>query len=483
MMKQTLHALGALTIAAALTMLSTACTNDDSLLADEPQASAVKTYTVSIPATMAGDETRAVSIDGTTITRSFNENERVYVYNVTKNGLMDGYLQPTNISADGKSCTLTGELSDYAIEANDELKLLYNLNNVDTEKENDLYKDYTYFDYGGQNGTQAGVLDGAVATVTASNYTDGTLTTTAASFQPAQSIFRFQFVDGNNNLLNVKTLTVDFSTSGAARQYHPLKSTPYSSSIACFSMLTPGTHDYYVAMAIDEENAQNAELTFTAITSDRKMYRGTRTAPTGGFKNGKYYYNSSPIVLQEQPNTTPTFEWIAATESSKTPENGNEYDVRGPLQNGVYTPSEFALSGISNGYYFFLSSSSTIHLNDFTALWSGAGNPGVFIYGSRDLHLIVNGSNSVTVRSTDPWYAISTDSHYSVKLSGNGTLAITCGNRSGLAFGINGGNYGRYGSSNEPSALAYDEKTTVTREMVDNGDGTYTWTYTVKTTK
>ena len=97
MMKQTLHALGALTIAAALTMLSTACTNDDSLLAGEPQASAVKTYTVSIPATMAGDETRAVSIDGTTIDRNFNTNERVYVYNVTKKGLMEKIRRPPEV--------------------------------------------------------------------------------------------------------------------------------------------------------------------------------------------------------------------------------------------------------------------------------------------------------------------------------------------------------------------------------------------------
>ena len=159
MMKQTLHALGALTIAAALTMLSTACTNDDSLLAGEPQASAVKTYTVSIPATMAGDETRAVSIDGTTIDRRFNEDERVYVYNVTKKVLKNGYLQPTDISADGKSCTLTGTLTGSPIEAGAELKLMYNLS----------HSEDAYFGYVSPNGSQESLLDGAVATVTVSS--------------------------------------------------------------------------------------------------------------------------------------------------------------------------------------------------------------------------------------------------------------------------------------------------------------------------
>ena len=223
-MKKTLF-LKTLMLSAATVALfgMTACSgSDDNIIGDEPiteQPGTVKTYQVSIPATMPGDEqTRAVSFDGTTSTSTFKTGEKVYVYNVTKNEVMVGYLQPSNITTDGKGCDLTGTLTGTnAISANDELKLMYNLTAV--------YPDPTSckFNYDGQHGTQSGVVDGALATVNVSSYTGGTLTTTApASFQPVQSMFRFKFVDENNNPITVKTLLIQSTYWDIAATYWPL---------------------------------------------------------------------------------------------------------------------------------------------------------------------------------------------------------------------------------------------------------------------
>ena len=136
-----------LSLAAAAVALCgmTACTNDDNIIADEPangQPAAVKTYQVSIPASIGDDgTTRAVSFDG-------------------------------------KKCNLTGTLTGGTISDGYNLKLMYNLTNVNTNKEDDLYKANTWFKYDGQDGTQSGVMDGAEATVTVSSYTGGVLTTT-----------------------------------------------------------------------------------------------------------------------------------------------------------------------------------------------------------------------------------------------------------------------------------------------------------------
>jgi len=224
---KTTSILSALAIAAALTAGFTACTSDDNIISEPViEQPAVKTYTVTIPATMPSDsQTRAVSFDGTTSTSTFAETERVYVYNVTTDEVLGGYLQPSDISADGKKCNLTGTLTGTsAISGGDNLRLMYNLTSVETNKTDDMHKGYTCFYYGGQDGTQSGVLDGAEADVTVSSYTGGALTTTTtASFRNVQSMFRFKFVDGSSNPISVKVLQITTSSFGIRSFYFPIR--------------------------------------------------------------------------------------------------------------------------------------------------------------------------------------------------------------------------------------------------------------------
>jgi hypothetical protein len=418
----------------------------------------VKTYTVSIPATMAGDETRAVSIDGTTIDRNFNENEKVYVYNVTKDGLMDGFLQPTSISADGKSCTLTGTLTGiYAIEANDELKLLYNLS----------HSTDAYFYYISPNGSQESLLDGAVATVTASSYTGGVLTTTAnASFLPVQSVFRFKFVDENSNAITVKSLKVESDGDNIAAVYWAIEDNKYGESCILVTPTSPTSDYLYMAMHIIEDETPT-ELKFTVIDNNDKEYVGTRTPPTGGFKNGKYYYNTEPIQLTKQDTrVAPTITWTSVENGAAvSPDAYNRYNVYAPAND----PAEITISGTSNGYYFSMKQGGTVHLNNLTATYDKAGYE--FIYSHDDLNLDINGSNSITVRFSQCIYVAGT-----LKLSGNGTLTTTT--TSTGRYGI----YARdnYNDNNSDFTVLPADGYTVTRsDRVNSGNGYYTIIYTV----
>ena len=190
-MKKTFRTLGALTIAAALTAGFTACSNDDITAEQATVQPAAKTYTVSIPASFGSSSTRAVTIGETTTTHTFESGEKVYVYNVTKNEVLSGYLQPTNISEDGKNCDLAGTLTGTLSEG-DELTLLYNPNGEDTNAKK--------MDYSLQTGAATNIPDGAVATATLSSIEGSVLTTTEpVAFQNAQSLFRQRLTFKNAN--------------------------------------------------------------------------------------------------------------------------------------------------------------------------------------------------------------------------------------------------------------------------------------------
>ena len=121
---------------------------------------------------------------------------------------------------------------------------------------------------------------------------------------------------------------------------------------------------------------------------------------------------------------------------------------------------------------------ATIHLSNLTATYDGLNS---FIESQGDLLLDISGTNTITHKNLA--YAIYGNG--TLKLSGNGTLTVTA----------NGDSYcGIYTESDYTSTNNSHETTTevdvtsqlaapgykVTRSArTDNGDGTYTWTYTV----
>ena len=476
-MKKTFHALGALTIAAALTLFTTACSNDD--IAIEPQTeqpAAVKTYQVNIPATMPSDGTRAVTFDETAtpptaITR-FEASENIYVYNETKGAMLTGALHPSDISADGKHCSLTGTLTG-TIEANDLLTLAYNMNNFSTNN----IVDHCYFRHSNQNGTPASVIDGGMAThLKVTSFSNNVLTTEqTASFAMQQAIFRLKFTDGTNPII-VKSLNIESTGWDIATYYFPFREgdSRYLERVINVSPSTPTSDYLYVAIAINE-NRDPSSLKFTVIDNEDYQYTATKDAPNGGFKNGKYYYSAAATALTKQVILVkPTVTWTTVRNGAVEPDQYYRYDVYGPWNKNTekYEPSEITISGTSTGYYFYMNWGATIHLNGITA--AHERNSPFIEFAGGDLNLDISGTNN-TITCKNYNQCISGGGN-TLKLSGNGTLTVTA--ESPSRYGIYASNYNDDNNS-DASVLAATGYTVIRSDRTNNADGTYTWTYTV----
>lgn len=471
MKRNFIYSLAATFITAALTLGSfTACSNED--LVTDVNTTQAKTYTVSIPASMGEDgTTRAVDFSGTdpvtgkpTAISSFKTTDKIYVYNQTKNAMLTGFLTP---SADGKTCDLTGSLTGD-IAAGDNLVLLYNLSVYDSEPTG------CYFDYVHQNGTQAGVTDGATATVTASveNYD---LTAATAHFQNVQSMFRFQFTS-NGTPVNVKTVDISSQKDAIVGAYFPCVNVNNYVSLEGSANLPSATTDpIYVAMCIDESKSAGDVLTFNVVDATGKLYTTSKAASNSGFVNGKYYYNSSAIDLGDYKLqlVKPTLSRSdGGKESELTDADALQcFQVYSPSLSGVGAAQgiTMSMSGTSTGYWFCLWSDAgnTVNMSGLTATYDESA---YYIDSYNSLTLNISGDNTITCKNYD--YCVLADDD--LKLSGNGTLTVTA--NSATDYGLWADNY----NGSDVSALAADGYTVTRSATQDNGDGTYTWTYTVR---
>lgn len=431
-------------------------------------------YQVSISASFADDATKAVTFDNDatpkpTATGRFETTENIYVYNETTGEMLSGALHPTDISADGKSCNLTGELNGD-IDEDHKLTLIYNIDYVGGPTN-------CVLDYDAQNGSETGVLDGGLATGVSATISDDKLTTASTvSFAMLQAIFRLQFTDGTNPI-TVKSLSIESAGSDIAAIYRPFReeNSRYDVNKIVVTPTTPTSDYLYVAVCINESEDPSA-ITFTVIDNEDNVYTGTKAAPTQGFKNGKYYYSSAATTLTWQMKLVkPTITWTSVlTGTSKEPDEYNQYYVCGPRNEALdsYDPSEITISGTSTGYYFFMNWGATIHLSGLTATYDDNIS---FIYSNGDLNLDISGDNSITCENDDQAIYV----NGTLKLSGNGTLTVTAKNPTLCGLYASSNYKNDYNYNYKTSVLAADGYTVTRSDMTDNGNGTYTWTYTV----
>ena len=473
---------------AALSMFTVSCSSDE-IIVSEPQQSNEQAYTIRIPASF-NEGSRAVRFfdddnakSGTlpTCNGVFVEKEEVYVYNVTKGHLLSGNLITSNISEDGKSCVLTGELTG-TIEKGDELKLFYNMG----YEEDDEDPTESGFSFYSQSGTKAGVLDGAETTVKVGDFVNGNLTTTGdASFQLLQSMFRFQFKDEKNKTFKLKSLKLKSRNKALVGVYYPME-TGYDNQNDCCDYeisLENATQGFiYAAIRFNENKVKDDMLKFIAYDKYGNLYKGTKDAPKDGFKNGMYYYNNSAINLTKFPLTKPKIEW------NNVKDEDYMDGAYGPYYYYVYSPNndkpiKFGISENCNGYGFYVSSNSIIHLKDLTAIMFEK-NINRFIWTIADMNLDINGENSITCDRDD---AIPVQCDGNLKLSGNGALTVTSYDETKCGIWATN-NYGKYNENHYEntdvldvsSQLAAEGYTVIRSARKDNADGTYTWTYTVK---
>ncbi len=450
--------------------LSTACSthDDDTQPIGTPQTqTAQRTFTVSIPATFKGGAslTKALTFAGTddapTAIGSFKSTERVYVYNETKNAYLDGYLTPTNISANGKSCTLAGSLTGN-LEVDDDIKLIYNLNNID----------YHCFDYSLQDGTPEGLIDGGVASlVKVSSFENGKLTIDEpAEIEPQQSQFCFQFVDVNEQPISVRNLRIESEKNGIISELYP-GYWDYNKGCIYLSLSTATQNKLYASI-LEDYGYDDDVFNFTVFDADGYVYKGSKPSPEGGFENGYFYYNSEPITLIKQYNLRhPNITWTSVDKYSTIPNEYDCYNVMCDPTTSTFAPVEFTIGGSSDGFGFYLAEDGAITLDNLTAKYVHPFEPTPFVNGIGNLNLVINGTNSIDCSN----YSEAVGTMGELTLSGEGTLIVTCMYNTG---GLRGSKY--QSESTDPSVLAASGYTvTRTNHGKDANTNTYSYTYTV----
>lgn len=132
------------------------------------------------------------------------------------------------------------------------------------------------------------------------------------------------------------------------------------------------------------------------------------------------------------------------------------------------------ISGASVGYRFYLDDGGNVTLKNVNATLYAVGCLSNYIWSSssKDLVITVEGTN--TIRNPYSCYAIY--SNRNLKMKGNGTLTVTVHNPNDR--GLFASNYNSTGIG--ANALAAAGSTVTCSGETDNGDGTYSWTYTVK---
>lgn len=434
-------------------------------------------YEVTIPASLDSGNpgTRAVTFDGATSSGTFMTTEKVYVYNITKgNKLLSSTLSP---STSGNTCNLTGAIGKEDVSDGDELLLVYKANSLNIPH-------YCRFNYANQNGTQEGVVDGATAAVSAS-IDGGKVTASSAVFQNAQSMFRFRFSNGTDNI-TVSKLTIKSDKSALAYIYDPNPGEPSKAhDDILVTPVSPTDDNLYVALCIDETKADGDILTFIVTDGEGRIYKGTRAAPSGGFENGKYYYNSTAITLAFQyAKIQPTITWNSVKDGlAVEPDVNDRYNIYGPGGTG---PIDISISSNGSGYQFYFNNDATVHISNNIDL-SWGDDFYIFYPRSNSLTLDISGNNN-TIHCLNN--SASCAYGKPLKLKGNGKLSVFANNYAYCGLVSDPYYMVKYpdGTNNHQeitteldvtNELAVEGYTVIRSVRKDNGAGIYYWTYTV----
>ena len=307
---------------ASLSLILTGCNKNE-----PEQPAKVQTYHVSIQAgkgdaNQQNGPRKALGLNGTTLTASWKEGERVSVRNVTKSTDLTGYLEA---ESDGVQTMISGDLTG-TINAGDELLLRF------------LSPDYT-----NQQGTLAYIelhSDYAEATIHVASVTWGSITFVEgiADFENRQAIAKFTLMnEAKDAALAASDLKVEVDNN--AYNIH----------------VDPATSEIFVALPGFSD--KTIKLTAT-VGSDTYTF----TSPSGKtFEDGKYYaitVGMSKKVLGFSIDPTHQIEFAKGNLQYKHSEHKwriatNQYDFVGSWYTGhlfAGTTGKYYTPGTGNVY-------------------------------------------------------------------------------------------------------------------------------------
>lgn len=461
-MMKPIQMMAALLVAAAAT---TACTSDD-VVAGKPtenKTDAPKTYTLTVEATMGGGDaaTRALGFDKGALIATWTEGDVVTVEEYIEDGGSGisrvpeqyGTLKATDVSDDGRTCTLTGKVTS------------------DFTKGKWLTLKYLSGNYSGQDGTLEYIAehcDYAIATVTIeetmeTDIRNQALRATPAAFKNQQAIVKFTLTDKETDddiaatQLNVKvrrsdasTMTYKVTPAAATNVLYMALPDVSSARITLDATMADGNHRYYQKSGVTFENSQY-------YTVGVKMNMGTvdLSALTADYdaKDGDVLYGTLPpdIKLSVKSGAEITLNNVTTQKCLDILEHdfpgieclGNAtINLGGPsmviasgnFRPGIFVPKGKTLTIQGNGTLNVsgLPSNAGIGGGDSGTDYKDCGN--ITIKGGNIT--ATGGSGAAGIGSVD------TGSCGNIKISG-GTVTATGGSR---AAGIGSGNGGSCGS-------------------------------------
>ena len=417
----------------------TACSSDDNISEQPANPAGEKVYTLTVNATKGGDaQTRALNLDGEKLVASWETTDYISVINKTKSYSLSGSLNPTNISADGNSATLTGTVTGVAVD--DDLILTYHYHIISK-----------FADQNGRlNGdavNSAEAYDQAEATVTVASIDDsGNITTTAdASFTTQTAMIKFTLQDNaatpnkiNATSLNVKatitlpaplstTITEDLFTftiapeaytyNGNGILYYAL---PSAATLAG-PIATKLQADPYNLTTITESGVVTA-LASATITFTASDGVNTYTVDKTGYPFAAGSYYTSTLTMAPAPVVTD----LSTINADYTANDGETLtgtlgaDVKISIANGATVILDnVTINGVNDNNYDW---AGITCLGDATIILSGTNtvkgfyedHPGIQAAAGKTL--TINGTGSLTASSND----------YGAGIGGG--FGISCGN-------------------------------------------------------
>lgn len=478
----------------------TACSKIENQDIPEETPAGPAVYRVRMPATL-GDQTRAVDFDGggSATFSSFKTTDKVYVYNDTKHtwayALSSHAYATLSPTTEGRQAELSGELDFWQL---DETEGIFLPIHISPEVGDVLFlyyqPNYCYidqpkllsYDYAGQWGSAASAsahdfaeaamriksIEGNASsgyTLTLCQMEDETQET--AEFTNLGSMFRqrltFKNADNETVVPHITSLSFKSKDNKLVKSYSAYSRTNLFTDVATDTPDIDADGDLYFALRFDGSTSTDA-LTLTATDEAGNYYECTKNAPAGspgGFRNGKYYHGAMTLNWTKQ--------LVIPTITGATNIEGPNSYGRLDLDDDVV---EVTISGTSIGCYFKLWKYGTVTLDNLHATYSVKDSG--YIDQNRsasDNEIVLTGTNSITNNAANAFWGLRYSGNLKFSCTGaSATLTITT--MDARYCGILAKNFPM--NSSDYSVLA---KTgySISRTGGSNGDGTYTWTYTV----
>lgn len=530
-MKTIQKTMGWLVMAAALTIGTTACSSDDMLAENNepavmPQAPQKVHITVGAGVSTSGTTRSTVDYNSGTKERTlkFTEGDKLYVRATIEQSHDDNYdgtvpeykhdskimagfltIDPTTISADGKSAQFTGDLDIYVgtVEPVYEQNWVVdvdgywdNVNETWVDEVGHYEENLLYYDLVYSLGTHTFLTADPLAECI---FAGATLVHAGSETKYTVDVFNKNlnynsFVASSVNELMTSSYCVGGDYDSSSHSFGLWTNNWLSTILNCtISGLTPGASYTVMLNYGDTEDYnyyQNYEGNVTANGDGKVTF--AITAPTAD-----YYFQLAlsstaghKLVTLGRKDLAPKVYKITATATDYV------FPAGAPIVSGtaawpkenwdgshLYSinedPAAVSISGSFTGYSFDISKGGTVSLNNVTASFDNT----CIIYGyssERDLTVVLTGNNSLSSRQY--YFALGSNKNLKLMCTGSSATLTLTTQPSSYPNGINCTNY----DGSTPNDLAADGYTVALTNTVEgpdsdsDGEPDYvTWTYTV----